>query len=195
LASVPVAACSPCDEPSASPPAIIPLAVATIAPDLPQYRRADWRHWIDEDRDCQSTRAEVLIAESLVDVAFTNERGCVVVTGHWIDPYTGNEFTDARLVDIDHMVPLANAHRAGGWQWTAADRQAYANDLTNPQHLVAASASANRSKGDKGHEEWRPPNEGYWCQYATDWVGVKQTWTLTVTQAEWDALVEMLGRC
>ena len=75
------------------------------------------------------------------------------------------------------------------------DRRVDANELTNPQHLIAVTASANRSKGDRGPEEWRPPDEGYWCTYATDWVGVKVTWSLAATQAEWDSVEEMLGRC
>ena len=177
-AAVVVAAAEPSDQcdasPCAAPTPTLQLVVVEIPDDLPAYRRADWRHWIDADRDCQDTRAEVLIAESLVPVTFRERadgRECAVEAGHWIDPYTGIEVTEARLLDIDHMVPLANAHRSGSWEWSAEDRRAYANDLTNPQHLLAVTASANRSKGDRGPEEWRPPDEGYWCTYATDWVG------------------------
>ena len=93
------------------------------------------------------------------------------------------------------MVPLANAHASGAWEWSTSQKRDYANDLTYADHLIAVTASANRSKGSRGPEEWKPPLESYWCDYAVDWVVIKGTWTLTVTQAEWDALVSMLSTC
>lgn len=44
------------------------------------------------------------------------------------------------MVDIDHMVPLANAWCSGADTWNTAKRRAFANDLTNSQ-LIAVSAS------------------------------------------------------
>ena len=162
---------------------------------LPPYDRGDWDHWTDEDGDCQNTRHEVLVAESQTPVTYRDERGCRVGAGQWLGVFTAATVTDPGGLDIDHLVPLANAHRSGGWAWTAERRQQYANSLDDPDHLIAVTAGANRSKGAKGPEQWRPPNRSYWCQYATAWVRVKHAWELTVTPAEAEALQEMLATC
>ncbi len=188
---------TPPPSPTATPTAIpLPrLVIAPVSDRLPDYDRKAWRHWIDADRDCQNTRAEVLIAESIAPVAFTKAEQCAVAAGEWLDPFTGETFTDARRLDVDHLVPLANAHRSGGWQWDAARKRQFANSLAYPNHLIAVSASANRSKGARGPEDWRPPDAAYHCQYAQDWIAVKAEWGLTATAAEWAALEEMLGEC
>ena len=159
---------------------------------VPRYHRDDWRHWVDEDGDCQNTRAEVLIEESSLPVAFD---GCRVVSGQWVGLYTGTVETAASSLDVDHMVPLANAHRSGGWAWDPPRKQAYANDLNDPDHLIAVTAGANRSKGAGGPEDWRPPDKSYWCEYAIDWVRIKEAWGLFVTQAELQGLQEMVRTC
>ena len=78
-----------------------------------RYLRDDWRHWVDDDRDCQNTRAEVLIEESLAEIDFAGNEDCRVVVGEWLGPWSGEIFTDASEVDIDHHVPLGHAHEAG----------------------------------------------------------------------------------
>lgn len=178
-----------------TPPAdSLSIAVAPVPAGIPAYDRGEWRHWTDEDRDCQDTRQEALIEESTSPVEY-NDNQCRVESGEWNGPYTGQQFTDPRDLDIDHMVPLGNAHRSGGWAWSEGRKELYANDLTYPGHLIAVQRSANRAKGADGPEEWRPPDRGYWCQYATDWVAIKNEWGLTATSGEAAALSDMLSTC
>ena len=136
-----------------------------------------------------------MIDESSKSVGFRATNRCTVDKGQWLAPYTGPIVTVAGDLDVDHMVPLANAHRSGGWAWSAQRKQAYANDLSFDGHLIAVTASANRSKGAKGPEEWQPSNRRHWCDYAINWITVKATWGLTATAGEWAELEEMLSTC
>ena len=139
------------------PAVTLTLRIAEIPEDLPKYYRDDWRHWLDADRDCQNARHEVLAEESLTPVTFKTEDECRVASGSWVGPYTGTTVSDPAELDIDHMVPLANAHRSGGWAWDDERKAAYANSLDYPGHLIAAIRSANQAKSAHGPENWRPP--------------------------------------
>ena len=174
---------------------VLRVTVSAIPATLPDYDRHDWKQWTDADRDCQDARNEVLIAESRTAVAYRTDRKCRVTTGEWLAPYSNTIVTDPGRLDVDHMVPLGNAHDSGAWQWSANRRAQYANYLEDPQHLIAVTASANRSKGARGPDQWKPEDRTYWCQYAVDWITIKSTWELTVTQQEHTALVQMLNTC
>lgn len=195
LLAAPPEAPAPSATPTPTPTPIVMPAVATPDPNRPAYRRADWPHWRDADGDCQNTRHEVLIAESLIAPEFTNARSCTVSVGRWIGLYTGNEVTSARRLDIDHLVPLANAHDSGGWAWPRDKKQRYANDLSYADHLIAVTASANRSKGRKAPHQWKPVAQESWCRYAQAWIDIKVRWELTATAEEISALQAMLATC
>ena len=177
------------------PTAQLSISIAGVPDGLPAYDRDDWRHWIDADGDCQNTRHEVLIDESQIAVTYKSDRRCQVEAGRWFGAFTASTVTQASELDVDHMVPLANAHRSGGWAWGAERKRRYANSLQDPDHLIAVTAGANRSKGAKGPEEWKPMNRSYWCEYAVDWIRIKDTWELTVTPGEAAALQDMLATC
>ena len=165
------------DPRSRLPTTPIPLfiRVAAIPSTLPAYSREDWKHWTDADRDCQNARNEVLTEKSLTTVTFRTDDGCRVATGQWLAPYTNTVVTDPKKLDVDHMVPLGNAHQTGAWDWPAERKELYANHLDDTQHLIAVTASANRSKGSRGPDQWKPQDESYWCQYAIDWATIKTT--------------------
>lgn len=116
-------------------------------------------------------------------------------TGRWIDPWSGAVTTVAHDLQIDHTVPLANAWRSGAWSWSRAQRVAYANDFSDADHLVPILASENESKGDRGPDQWKPPNHAAWCTYALVWDHIEATWHLSATTAEWNALVHMAETC
>lgn len=120
--------------------------------------------------------------------------GCKITTGRWRSVYDGAILTAGRSVDIDHVVPLAEAWRSGADTWNAERRERFANDLREPQ-LIAVSASSNRSKGDSPPQEWKPPRRAIWCLYSRWWTDVKVTYRLTVTVAEKRALRVMLRTC
>jgi hypothetical protein len=146
------------------------------------------RLWVDADHDCQYTRAEVLAAESTVRV-----HGCSIHRGRWRSAYDGVVTRDPGRFDIDHLVPLAEAWDSGARSWTAATRQRYANDLGDPRTLVAVSASANRSKGDRDPAGWLPRLDR--CGYVRRWVAVKIRWSLTVDRTEKRALRAAASGC
>ncbi|MFJ9461333.1 HNH endonuclease family protein [Kitasatospora sp. NPDC101447] len=157
------------------------------------YERTKFRHWIDADRNGCNTRAEVLIAEAVQAPAIGAK--CALEGGVWVSPYDDLVFTDARLLDVDHVVPLAEAWDSGASAWTAGEREAYANDLGDGRSLVAVSARSNRAKADKDISEWLPPLEAYRCTYLTDWTAVKTRWGLAVDGREREAMEHLVAGC
>jgi hypothetical protein len=153
------------------------------------YTRELFPHW-------RSTGANCDVRDSVLKRDGTKVKlsGCNVVAGTWRSLYDGVVLNSPTKVDIDHMVPLANAWRSGAAAWTTAKRGDFANDLVDPQ-LVAVSASSNRAKGDQDPSTWKPKETSAWCVYATDWIAVKTHWKLNVTAAEKTALDDMLGKC
>ena len=156
------------------------------------YDRKDWSHWTDEDKDCQNTRQELLIATSSVPVQFKITKDCTVKTGQWYGAYTGRIFTMASDVDIDHIVPLAHAHRHGADTWTKSQRRAFANDTDN---LLVVDDSTNQSKSDQAPHEWLPPLESYWCEYGRLWQAVKDKYKLRYSSEERITLNQLAETC
>ena len=130
-----------------------------------------------------------------MEVTYEDDRQCRVATGQWWAPHLGHHLENPGHLDVDHHVPLKNAHLSGAWTWPPEMKEAYANYLEDPAHLVTISARHNRSKGARGPEEWAPPDNSLWCDYATDWAEIKQRWRLTMTPRESEIVMDMLHTC
>jgi len=170
------------------------LRVAPPDPVLAPYRRVAFGDGWDYDRasGC-NTRDHVLIIESVTPVVLGPR--CKVLAGRWVSRYDGVTVTDPARLQVDHFIPLANAWSSGAASWTAARREQFANDLTDPATLVAVTGSTNESKGEAGPDHWLPPRTADRCQYAADWVEVKGRWDLSVTPTERAALERLLASC
>ena len=154
------------------------------------YSRDLFPHWITISSSC-NTRETVLKRDG---TSVVTDSACASVSGRWYSPYDGATWTAASDVDIDHVVPLAEAWRSGANTWTTSRRQSFANDLTRPQ-LIAVTDNVNQSKGDQDPSTWQPSVTSYRCTYAKMWIAVKSSWALTLQSSEKTALQTMLNTC
>jgi hypothetical protein len=156
------------------------------------YNRDDWPHWLDSDNDCQNTRHEILIQTSLKPVEFKTVNQCVVLSGEWYDPYSGDTFTISNDLDLDHIIPLKFAHGHGADVWNRERKAMFANDLDN---LVLTEASLNRQKGAKGLDEWLPPNHQYRCEYIARFNTVMAKYGLAYIASEQRIVNRLVKAC
>ncbi|MEU0271883.1 HNH endonuclease family protein [Streptomyces sp. NPDC006307] len=159
------------------------------------YTRDKFKHWNSgaNPSDGCNTRNEVLLAEAIEPPTVAG--GCRLSGGTWFSYYDGKEVTGASGLDIDHMVPLAEAWDSGASAWTAARREAFANDLGADTSLVAVTAQQNRQKADQDPREWMPLSHDVHCQYAAEWTATKLRWNLATDPAERAALLELAASC
>ncbi|MFE7046059.1 HNH endonuclease family protein [Streptomyces atratus] len=181
-------------------PTVLPIGVAISALPLDTesrdgYTRSAFRHWNAgaNPSDGCNTRNEVLISEA--DTAPTIGPRCTLTGGSWSSYYDEQMVTSASRLDIDHMVPLAEAWDSGASGWDAKRREQYANDLGSERSLVAVTAKTNRSKSDKDPSQWLPPAASAQCTYGADWVATKLRWKLTADDAERTALEALAAGC
>lgn len=149
-----------------------------------KYDRSEWKHWTDKDKNCLNTRQEILRARSITEVKF-NKKGCTVISGKWHDYYYPQIHTDAKNVEIDHLVPLKHAHDHGGSGWSKERKEQFAND---PENLVITFKPYNRKKGAKGIDEWLPVNKEYACKYIADWKYIKSKYNLGISPQEYNTI-------
>lgn len=145
------------------------------------------------------TRAVLLEQESTTPVN-KNSR-CTVTAGSWNDPYSGKPVDSPRGVQVDHMIPLAQAWRSGANEWSPKLRERFANDLQHG-NLVVANSHDNNEKSDQDPARWLPPHDQ--CGYAARYVHTYAYWSgqahkegheLSMDAVEHRALSKTLSRC
>nr|WP_243844275.1 DUF1524 domain-containing protein [Salinibacterium sp. ZJ454] len=151
--------------------------------------------WLDVDRNGCDTRNDML-ARDLTNIE--REGPCKVMSGDLDSPYSGEPVdfvrgnTTSTLVQIDHVVALANGWQTGAQQLSAAQRLSFAND---PMNLLAVDGFSNQQKGAGDAATWLPASKPFRCEYVARQVSVKATYGLWVTQAEHDAIARVLASC
>ncbi len=138
-----------------------------------------------------------ILKRDLRDIVL-NEDNCKVDSGILHDPYTNKEIAFKRgkgtssKVQIDHVVALSDAWQKGAQQLTMEKRIELANDGLN---LLAVDGPANMQKSDGDAATWLPPHKPFRCQYVSRQISVKTKYHLWVTQAEHDAMKQIIANC
>lgn len=174
------------------------LEVKGRAP-LTGYDRKEFgRGWQDTDRNGCDTRNDVLARDLTDAVVEGGARGCKVLSGVLNDPYTGQTIYFQRgegtseLVQIDHVVALADAWQSGAQSMSFEDRRLFAND---PLNLLAVDGPQNQAKGAADAATWLPPAAGFRCEYVVRQIEVKGKYDLWVKPGEKRAMERVLAQC
>jgi hypothetical protein len=152
--------------------------------------------WFDIDNNNCDTRNDIL-KRDLKDSIVSNQDSCTVLSGFLKDPYSGKEVTFTRGikssfdVQIDHIVPLADAWLSGGDQLNRGLLLTFAND---PDNLIAVSSASNYQKGYSTPDKWSPKSD-YFCTYLNKYVAVKYKYKLTVSKNEREFLIKNINVC
>lgn len=166
----------------------------------PYRRDAFGQRWSDDvtvefgHNGCD-TRNDILRRDLRDVIVKPNTHDCVALSGTLDDPYTGATIAFQRgqdtspMIQIDHIVALANAWTTGAQQWDDQTRRNFAND---PRNLLAVDGPTNISKSAGDATQWLPPNEAFICDFTHAQINIKRTYGLWVTQAEHDALAHAI---
>lgn len=139
-----------------------------------------------------------ILKRELGDSATLANDSCTVQGGEFNEPYTGTHmiFTEkselSTGLQIDHVVALSDAWQKGAQYISKEIRYEIATD---PLNLLAVDSKANQGKSDGDAATWLPTNKSFRCQYVARQISVKYKYELWVTQAEHDAIANVLSTC
>jgi cell division septation protein DedD len=160
------------------------------------YRRARFgQAWADIDRNGCDQRNDVLRRDMVNLHTKPGTHGCVLLRGTL--SLAGDSYTTKRVkykrgngkVEIDHVVSLADAWRAGAYAWDGDQREKFANDLMN---LEAIDSKTNQAKDDETAAGWLPDDDDDQCALVVRQVTIKHRYELSITPAEQQAMRQVL---
>lgn len=193
------------------------LAQLRVGPEAPMagYSRDEFPHWDrnkpehgfgpEFEQYSRCTTRDVMLLRDAAGSVQLDPATCkltIGADGGWLDQYgfidrkTGEMkpykwMTDSKDVDAEHIVPLAEAWRAGAGNLDVEARRGIANDAIN---LEASDPSANRSKGDQDPSTYLPPGN-FRCEYTGRYMQVKVKYGLAVNPEELAALTAAVDDC
>lgn len=188
-AAVPAAAASAATGPMVSAASLL-AQLPVAAEHNAGYDRDLFDYGIDADHDGCITRKEVLIRDA---VTLSSVSKSCALYGTWTSLYDNTTTADPNTLEVDHLVPLAEAWYSGAYAWTHQQQVAFGNDVDYKWDLQAVTAALNQGKGAGDPAEWIPPQNQ--CTYVAAWIGVKYRWHLAVDSREKATLDTYLASC
>ena len=154
------------------------------------YNPDDWPYW-QLAEGCKTIRTVILETTSKVPVTWTNPRQCEIREGLWVDEYTGEEFTRAAQMEIDHIIPPQYADASNGYQWDYNKRAQFAND---PYNLIPIGRETHRKKRERGIGDWQP-REDFSCDYAKNWREIADKYDLDLFAQDTSRINKVMENC
>lgn len=145
-----------------------------------------------------SLRQRIIKREFGDTAEISDKDNCSVISGEYDEPYTGSHLVFHQKSDIssgiqiDHVVALSDAWQKGAQNLSSEKRYELATD---PLNLLAVDATANQNKSDGDAATWLPPNKSFRCAYVARQISVKYKYDLWVTEAEKEAIQNILRKC
>jgi Excalibur calcium-binding domain/Protein of unknown function (DUF1524) len=151
--------------------------------------------WADVDRNGCDQRNDVLRRDMVNLHTKPGTNGCALARGTLSlegDSYAAKRVRFKRgngKVEIDHVVSLADAWRAGAYAWDVDQREEFANDFMN---LEALDSETNQDKNDETAAGWLPDDDDDQCALVVRQITIKHRYELSITPAEQQAMQQVL---
>ena len=171
-------------------------------------RKKEYGTW--KDYKGWSTRDE-LLAQNAKE---STQNATSLTSGTWYCEYTGEDLTYnskediANNIQIDHIIPVAYAHKHGASGWSEDKKKEYYNDMGTPSAyttgatdennyekvgtLIISDAKSNTAKGDKGPSRWMPNNKNFWTTYLKKWVHIAHKYDIALSREDYDFIADHL---